>query len=865
MRKKIQQVVGVALTAILLTGCASDVAVSASAVATSEADKATVSVAPGAAPVEYISPEGPLADWNGAQWIWADNAAENNTWAEFKKTFTLDTVPENATVKIACDNKYWLWVNGMSVTVEGGLNRGPNEYDTYYDVLDLSAYLTQGENMLEILCWYWGNTGDTTHYITAGMPGLILSSEIPVDDTVLMTGTDGWLARKSPAYAGGGSNPNEYLGEYNVMYDAQKETDAGWTAAIPAGENSYAGAQPWGNLIERPIPQFKDYGLTELSPETAETAPDDNGGTLYKLTLPYNMQITPYIALGEKTEPGADIKMYTETTEKSSLYAQYTTKAGTQAYESRGWLNGDYLYLSVPDGVQVTSLGYRQSGYAVEAGETTRYAGYFDSVWEDTAGTFTGGHSYTQEEVSADNNFYDELWQKSADTLYVCMRDSFMDCPDRERGQYIGDVLNEIEESFYALGPAVNQLSAKAIRQICAGQETYVYEGQTYYSMSSIEPFPSTHEIQIQDLGTAVAAELYYRYTGDTALVQECWQPLYNYLTNFSLAVDGDYAGTIRVRKDKELMQTFMVKNGSLGSWTDWENNQDARIAFTEWWYMSAKAVRAMADVSGVSVTEEQRAWLDEMLQTVEDNFEKFWNSDLKAYATRFDSKWYKGEERADGSHLVDDRVNALAVVSGLADPQHYEDIRNVFMGTYTAPAYKNASIYMERYVIQALYEMGYAEDAMTRLHDRYLDIVNDAENSTLPEFWDGVTLGSTKNHGWSGGGLIALSHYAAGIEPTEAGYAQYRIRPQLGSFTKFTAAVPSQIGTITETVEKAENGLTMTVTIPDGEAEIWVPVQAEQTVLSETATESEEANFNGQTYRVFHISQAGSYTFTVQ
>lgn len=47
MRKKIQQVVGVALTAILLTGCASDVAVSASAVATSEVDKAIVSAAPG--------------------------------------------------------------------------------------------------------------------------------------------------------------------------------------------------------------------------------------------------------------------------------------------------------------------------------------------------------------------------------------------------------------------------------------------------------------------------------------------------------------------------------------------------------------------------------------------------------------------------------------------------------------------------------------------------------------------------------------------------------------------------------------------------------------------------------------------------
>lgn len=826
----------------------------------------SVSKFTGAVTIEYSAPADPIEEWNEAEWIWLDAETGNNTWAEFKKEFTLDTVQDSVKIKIACDNKYWIMVNGASVTVEGGLNRGPNEYDTYYDVLEIAPYLNEGENTIHILCWYWGNTGNMTHYITAGKPGLLVSSDLVIDGECLISKAGEWMGRLSPAYKMGGENPNQCLGEYNVIYDAREENDDGWSPAVKAGDAAYAGAQPWGNLIERPIPQFMDYGLVKENPAAAEVSLSEDGGTIYQLKLPYNMQIMPYIELGESTEAGRTITMYTETRNRSSLYAEYTTKEGTQEYESKGWINGDYLFFVIPEGVEILSIGYRQSGYAIEAGEETRYLGSFDSVLSEADSSFSGGHTWTEDRVSADNNFYDELWQKSADTLYVCMRDTFMDCPDRERGQYIGDVLNEIEESLYALGPSVNALSAKAIRQICAGQEAYEYEGRTYYSMSSLEPFPSTHEIQAQELCTAVAAELYYTYTGDTSLVVDCWQPLYNYLTNFNFMTGGDYAGTIRVRNDKELMQSFMVKNGSLGGWTDWGKNQDSRISLNAWWYMSAKAVRSMADVPGSGATQEQIEWLDTNMQKVEENFEKFWNPDLKAYATRFDSHWYKREEYADGTHLVDDRANALAVVSGLADPSHYEDIRNVFMGTEGTLAYENASIYMEKYVIQALYKMGYAEDAMTRLHDRYLEIANDKDSSTLPEFWNVSSMESTKNHGWSGGGLIALSHYAAGIEPTSPGYESFRICPQLGTFQRISATVPSEIGIISEVAERTDSGIVMTVNIPAGNAEIWVPIEEGQTVtVNAEAQEMGQKTAYGATYVVFSVTQPGEYIFSAK
>jgi len=37
-------------------------------------------------------------------------------------------------------------------------------------------------------------------------------------------------------------------------------------------------------------------------------------------------------------------------------------------------------------------------------------------------------------------------------------------------------------------------------------------------------------------------------------------------------------------------------------------------------------------------------------------------------------------------------------------------------------------------------------------------------------------------NHGWSGGALVQLSQYVAGLSPTAPGWASFDVRPQLGS-----------------------------------------------------------------------------------
>ena len=91
-----------------------------------------------------------------ANWITANGQKnEPNNWTAYGKSFELKKVPAKAMAKIACDSKYWMWINGRLAVFEGQLKRGPNPNDTYYDEVDISPFLKLGDNNISLLVWYF--------------------------------------------------------------------------------------------------------------------------------------------------------------------------------------------------------------------------------------------------------------------------------------------------------------------------------------------------------------------------------------------------------------------------------------------------------------------------------------------------------------------------------------------------------------------------------------------------------------------------------------------------------------------------------------------------------------------------------------
>src|SRR5690606_6445725 len=108
-------------------------------------------------------------------------------------------------------------------------------------------------------------------------------------------------------------------------------------------------------------------------------------------------------------------------------------KNGRQQYESLGWINGHVMYLIVPGHVKINQLMYRETGY------DTEFAGFFE----------------------CSDPFFNKLWQKAARTLYITMRDTYMDCPDHERAQWTDDAVLVAQEAFYEMRPSSHTLTSE--------------------------------------------------------------------------------------------------------------------------------------------------------------------------------------------------------------------------------------------------------------------------------------------------------------------------------------------------------------------------------------------------------------------
>lgn len=709
----------------------------------------------------------PATNWK-ADWITVDNLPNPvpaNLWLAFRKDFSLEKVPDGvqnrALCRIACDSKYWLYVNGQLIVFEGQLKRGPTPNDTYFDVVDLSKHLKQGRNIVAVLVWYFGKDGFS--HKSSGMPGLLLdTSGLNVsgnndNNFELLSGSD-WKATIYTAYEQKTKDPqpNYRLSESNIRFDARKDfsnnsghhwtsvnfDDSGWKPAKVLGK---APTAPWNNLYERPIPLWKDYGVTDYVNKPEIPAVSDGKPIVCK--LPYNAQITPILKID--APEGCEIDIRTDNYQGGGEYnvrAEYITKKGVQEYESFGWMNGHAVIYTIPAGINILSLQYRETGY------DTEIAGSFE----------------------CDDPFFNELWKKSARTLYVTMRDTYFDCPDRERAQWWGDAVNELGEAFYALDQKSALLPRKGMYELIRWQRD---DGVIY------SPVPAgnwTKELPMQMLASVgpYGMGLWAQTTGNFQPLRDLSPRIYRYLQLFQFGDDG-----------------LVLHRKGAWDWGDWGNNIDLRVLTNCWYYMALSNIIAVSDKVQFSKNELENATA--MRQKIKDHFDKiFWNG--KEYR---DPK-YKGE--------TDDRANAMAVISGLADQEKYPAIQEVLLKQ------KHASPYMEKYVLEALFKMGYENDAFVRMKERFKKMVEHPDYTTLWEGW-GIGKegfgGGTINHAWSGGGLTLLSQYAAGI--TNHLNQEFTICPQPGLLKWIKSKTPTPHGDLLVEIERKNQKMKIKITLP--------------------------------------------------
>lgn len=714
---------------------------------------------PESIPEYSVIPTEEKADWT-AKWIWdEENLTKTNSWMCFGKKLTLGNVPDELTAHISADSKYWLYINGESVVFEGGVKRGPDENSGYYDSVDIAPYLKAGENTVCALVWYWGD--ETSYsYHGSGQGGFIFEA---IGEDISLVSDSSWKVKRNPAYIDSAFYPPNYrLPEYSIYFDARNDM-GNWTAADfdtsdweNATEYALGGENPYGKLYPRGIPFLKDYGLKayENSDEYENYTVKNLLGEKITVDVPYNAQLTAYLKV--IAPAGKKIRITTENTLSGAVSTTYITKEGEQEFESLGWVNGEHITYDIPYGVTVVSLMYRETGYNSE------FSGYF----------------------SCDDEFMNSLWQKSLRTLYVTMRDNFMDCPDRERAQWWGDVTNEMIMTMYSMDSNSYLLYQK-------GVEAMLSHTDESNVLQTVVPIDGDYfELPVQQLAGIVGFLTYYEYTGDIAFIEKVYDASLNYLKLWDM---GD--------------NNLVVHRSGSWDWPDWGDKADMTAIENAWVYYALSATEEMAELIG---RDEDIPFITGRKALI-----------AEGYKSLRTEKGYKSKD----VRKPDDRANALAVLAGLADEEQYGTILNVLTTT------KNSSPYMEYYVLEALCKMGEYEAARDRIKDRYEDMVTE-DYSTLWEFWN--SWQGTMNHAWSGGPLVIMSKHFAGISPLEAGYERVKIDPQYTMSDSMTCTVPTVKGLITLSYEKVGGEYIISLSIPQGmNAVMSVPDNAVVTVNS--------------------------------
>lgn len=717
----------------------------------------------------------PAVTWT-ASWVTCDGAEEPNAWLAFRKRVVVSDADADAIAeaRIACDSKYWLWINGELAIFEGQLKRGPRRGATYFDRIDLTGKLRPGENTFAVLVWHFGREGMS--HKDSGLGGLLFDATI--GEQVVRSDAS-WKAQKAPGYyATGDPKPNWRLPESNVGFDARNDLagwtghdfdDSRWPAAWVAGP---ASGEPWGDLVQRPIPLWRDLGLKPY-PEAPAT-PFVATGEPIRCQLPYNAQVTPVLRV--EAEAGRLIGIRTDNFRGGSepnVRAEYRTRAGEQEYESLGWMNGHEVIYQIPAGVKVLDLAYRETGYDT-----------------DLAGSF-----------ACDDERLNSLWRKAQRTLYVNMRDAYFDCPGRERAQWWGDVTLEFQQAFYALDRRSDRLARKAIRELAAWQKP----DQALFS-----PIPAGNwdkELPMQMLASVGRQGFweYYRHTGDEGTIRTVYPAVTRYLALW----DQEPSGIVTPRK---------------GGWTwgDWGTNKDMPLLFNGWYALALDGHERMAELVGDARTAADRR---ERRARLRKAFDKaFWTG------TAYRSPGHRGP--------IDDRGTALAIVSGLADERlaNAEDraaIVQMLTEARHASPYMEKYV-LESLLL--LGEEEAAKTRMLDRYAAMIDspITTLWEGWGIGSEGYG---GGSYNHAWSGGVLTLLSQYVAGVDPLEPGYARVAVRPQLGTLRFAEAKVPTPLGELTVRTDRITTGHAVRIEAPEGMTCVVTPPGGGDSVTVEAGT----------------------------
>ena len=415
----------------------------------------------------------------------------------FRKKLTLKKF-DKATIRISADDYYKLYVNGEFVCM-GPASMYPWAY--YYNEVDLSAFLKEGENTIAVHTYYQGYHNHA--FITRDLRAMMWC-ELYVDEALLLVSDESWKYHTHTGYSHYG-----LIGYETAVaeeYDSRSpETDfyksdfddSAWEYAAIYKNADYS-------LIKQPTSTLEVY---DVAPEKIEERP-------YGRFIDFGREMVGYMKLRAVGKSGDEIilRYSEELTEDNRV--RYDMRCNC-LYEEKWILSGNddllmqfdykafrYAEIIMPEGVELKEILMSVRHYPYEE----------RAVYE------------------TENEDLLKIIRLCADTTKYGTQDNYVDCPTREKGQYLGDVSIAARAQAVLTGKA--DMMKKAVLDFC--YSTKICPGIMAVTSGSLMQ-------EIADYSLQFASQLLwiYSFDGDIDFLRKT-EPYatgaYNYFLKFTNA-----------------------------------------------------------------------------------------------------------------------------------------------------------------------------------------------------------------------------------------------------------------------------------------------------------------------------------------
>ena len=332
----------------------------------------------------------------------------------FRKTFQVKDVNRSYRLRITADDYYKLWINGQYV--------GQGPADAYamhyqYNEYDVTDMLHSGDNVICVHNYYHGFVQN--RWFTSGdfRQGIWLT--LMEDDVPLLTTDESWHCLTDPSYDDGG-NIMGYQTQFTENRDcrigvgnwiAPDYEDSHWPfAAVKAEDDHVLEAQPVQHVVRYEVKPMKitafqpGHFLMDLGKETVGClsfcGSGQNGSRVE-------------VRSGEELEKDGHVRYAMRC---NVTYQEFwTLSGGVDRLESYAYKGFRYVEI-IADDAAVTPDQF--------------------TVWAQHAPLLP-----RKKDFHCSDAEIQKIWDICENAVIIATQEAFVDCPTREKGQYLGDLL----------------------------------------------------------------------------------------------------------------------------------------------------------------------------------------------------------------------------------------------------------------------------------------------------------------------------------------------------------------------------------------------------------------------------------------